>query len=160
MKKWLTWLGALSLLVMAAAPVKAETVTVDSVASQLICQCGCNMVLNNCTHSECGSRDTMLGMIKFQISQGQTGEAIIQSFVGQFGEKVLAEPPKRGFNLTAWLAPFVGLAAGAGVVYLLIRKWARRGREVIAEELPTEEVEAYQSRLERELEEFPERGFR
>ena len=40
-------------------------------------------------------------------------------FVDQLGPGVLAVPPKRGFDLLAWLLPLAGLAVGAVVVGLL-----------------------------------------
>lgn len=147
---------------LTVSPMNDSAVNVDDVARQLICQCGCTMVLNNCSHAECVSRETMLGIIRQKISQGQSEEQIILAFVNQYGEQVLAEPPKKGFNLTAWLAPFAGLALGAGIIYFALKHWLKRGRrsEANAAVIPEEEDEKYQQRLERELKEFPERGFR
>jgi cytochrome c-type biogenesis protein CcmH/NrfF len=39
---------------------------------------------------------------------------------------VLAEPPKRGFDLLAWLLPLGALAVGAVVVGALAWTWSRR----------------------------------
>jgi cytochrome c-type biogenesis protein CcmH len=44
---------------------------------------------------------------------------------------VLAAPPKRGFNLLAWLLPFVGLGIGGAVLALLARRWSRTGEETV-----------------------------
>ncbi len=46
--------------------------------------------------------------------------------VDQFGPAVLAEPPKRGFDLLAWLLPLGALAVGAVVVGALAWTWSRR----------------------------------
>lgn len=159
------WKFSLLLLLpvfLLVAPVRvAAAPQVSEISTQLICQCGCLTILDSCSHGECGGRDTMLGIIKLKISQGQTAEQIVASFVAQYGEKVLAEPPKKGFNLTAWLFPFVSLAAGALVVYLAIKRWLKRRTLVPDAIVGSDEEEAsYRRRLEQELEEFPERGFR
>ncbi len=143
-------------------PARADDTTVSSISNQLICQCGCTLVLANCTHDGCMSRDTMTTLIKQKLAQGQSEEQIIQFFVAQYGEQVLAEPPKRGFNLVAWIAPFAAILAGGGIIYILIRKWVRQGRQSQSMGmLETEEGDdEYQHQLEEELEEFSERSFR
>ena len=145
------------------APLSVQaSVTVDTVASKVMCQCGCYAVLNNCTHGECAVRDTMVGVIKQKLSEGQTVDQIVGSFVSMYGEEVLSEPPKRGFNLTAWLAPFAALALGAGVIYIALKTWVKRsaasGAKTVA--ISDEESMRYRERLERELRDFPERGYR
>ncbi|MBI2847716.1 MAG: cytochrome c-type biogenesis protein CcmH [Chloroflexi bacterium] len=148
-----------TLFSVSAAAVRAATVT--QIADQLICQCGCTLVLSNCTHGECMSRDAMLTLITQKLEQGQTQEQIIGFFVAQYGEQVLASPSKRGFNLTAWIAPFVAILAGGALVYVAIRKWVRRGKQQVEATVVTrEEEEEYRQRLEKELQQFGERGYR
>ncbi len=36
---------------------------------------------------------------------------------------MLAAPPKKGFNLLAWLLPLVGLVLAGAVVTVLARRW-------------------------------------
>lgn len=151
----------LAVVFLFARPASAAAPTVDGVAEQLICQCGCTMVLNNCSHAECASRETMLGIIKQRIAQGESEEQIVQAFVSQFGESVLAEPPKKGFNLTAWLSPFAAIAAGAVIIYLAIKKWLKRGEYALqADAGGGERDDEYLLRIEQDLKEFPEKGFR
>ena len=143
-------------------PTQVMAATVDDIASQLICQCGCTAVLNNCTHVECHVRGTMTTAIRQGLDQGKSPEQLIDLFVRQYGEQVLASPPKRGFNLTAWILPFVAIAAGGLVVYILVRKWVRRGRETEAAADAPEPMESgeYWDRVEEELAGYSERSFR
>ncbi len=143
-------------------PARANAATMGSIAKELICQCGCTLVLANCTHSECMSRDTMTTLIEQKLAQGQSEEQIIQSFVAQYGEQVLASPPKRGFNLTAWILPFAAILGGGGIIYMSLKKWVWQGRQsaTTAEAEVEESDEEYRRRLEKELDEFTERGFR
>jgi cytochrome c-type biogenesis protein CcmH len=152
--------AVLLLLLLFASPAKADSATVSDISRELICQCGCAMVLANCTHVECMSRDTMTTLIEQKLAQGQSGEEIVQSFVAQYGEQVLASPPKRGFNLTAWVLPFVAILGGGGVVYIALRNWVRRGQRSQTDTMAEEGDEEYQRRLEKELDEFTEGGFR
>ncbi len=153
---------ALLIILLSASPARADSPTVSDISKQLICQCGCNMVLLNCSHAECMVRDAMTTLIGQKIAEGQSEEEIIQSFVAQYGEQVLASPPKRGLNLVAWVLPFAAILGGGGVIYIALRAWVRRGRQsqtsAVAE--AEEGEEEYQRQLEQELEEFTGKGFR
>ncbi len=156
-------LGLAALLfLLLVSPVKADSITVSDISKQLICQCGCTMILSNCTHDECMSRDTMTTLIEQKLAQGQSEEQIIQFFVAQYGEQVLASPPKRGFNLTAWVSPFAAIAAGGVAIYFALKKWVKRGKryQTKAVTKAKEEDKEYQRQLDKELKEFDERGFR
>jgi cytochrome c-type biogenesis protein CcmH len=146
----------LGLVFLPVTPAVADSATVGDISDQLICQCGCTLVLSNCTHHECTSREAMTVVIKQGIAQGQSGEQIVQSFVAQYGEQVLSAPPKEGFNLTAWFAPFIALLLGGGVIYVTLRKWVGRGRQSQASTVAEAEEgdEKYRRRLDNELKGF------
>jgi len=69
--------------------------------------------------------DRMRAFIRARITAGDTKSEIKTKLVDQFGESVLAAPPKHGFNLLAWLLPLIGLALGAVVLAVLARRWSR-----------------------------------
>jgi cytochrome c-type biogenesis protein CcmH len=71
--------------------------------------------------------DRMRSFIRARIAAGDTKSEIKASLVDQFGEGVLAAPPKRGFSLLAWVLPLAGLTLAAGVLAVLARRW-RSGR--------------------------------
>ncbi len=108
------------------------------------------------------SREAMTALIEQKLAQGQSEEEIIQFFVAQYGEQVMASPPKRGFNLVAWILPFAAILGGGGVIYFAVKAWVRRGEEhqTDAETEVEEGDEEYQRQLEEELKEFTERSFR
>ncbi len=151
---------ALLIILLFASPAKANSITVSDISKQLICQCGCTMVLSNCSHAECMSRDTMTTLIEQKITEGQSEAEIIQFFVAQYGEQVLASPPKRGFNLVAWVLPFAAILVGGGVIYVAVKKWVRQGKRSAISAVTDERDEEYQRQLEEELKEFTERSFR
>ena len=49
----------------------------------------------------------------------------VQVFVRDFGPAILAQPPKRGFDLLAWLLPIGGLLIGAVAVGFAAWRWTR-----------------------------------
>ena len=153
---------ALSAVLLSTTPVLADSATVSETADELICQCGCTMVLSNCTHAECSSRSAMTAIIEQKLAQGESKEQIIDYFVSQYGEQVLSSPPKTGFNLVAWLLPFAAILAGGVVIYLSLKAWVRRGNRHQADATGEieEEDEAYRRQLKEELDEFEEGGFR
>ena len=152
----------LTILLLSPSPARADSPTVSDISKELICQCGCGMVLADCSHAECASREEMTTLIEQKLAQGQSAEQIIQSFVNQYGEQVLASPPKRGFNLVAWVLPFAAILGGGGVIYFALEAWVRRGSGHQTDTVTEAEEgdEEYQRRLEKELAEFTERGFR
>ncbi|MDZ4246722.1 MAG: cytochrome c-type biogenesis protein CcmH [Dehalococcoidia bacterium] len=157
-----TKLNIILLAIFFLLPGRAYAASVSDIAKQLVCQCGCNMILLNCSHGECGSRTEMNAIIQQKLSQGESETSIVQSFVSRYGEQVLASPPKRGFNLTAWITPFAAIIFGAGGIYLALMAWVKRGRQVPAPvETRSEEMDdEYRRRVDRELQRFSEKGFR
>ncbi|MFQ6001256.1 MAG: cytochrome c-type biogenesis protein CcmH [Anaerolineae bacterium] len=123
-------------------PVAAQ----GTIGENLICPCGCTMLLNSC---ECATAEEMRGVIRERLDQGQSSLQIVRYFVDLYGERVLAAPPKQGFNLTAWVLPFILLALGGGGVAVLMRRW------VVEAEAPQPEYsDEYEARVERELKEL------
>ena len=63
-----------------------------------------------------------------QIAAGKTKDQIKDELVAQYGTAVLAEPPKSGFDLTAWLVPGAAIAARGDRDRIGLRRWRRAGR--------------------------------
>jgi cytochrome c-type biogenesis protein CcmH len=70
--------------------------------------------------------------IRDQLANGWSEEQIIDYFVVQYGERVLAEPERGGFTSLVWLLPVIALALGLVVVGQALRSW-RAGRVAQAE---------------------------
>ena len=56
---------------------------------------------------------------------GWTGSRVKETLVRQFGEEILAAPPRHGFDLLAWLVPGAVLLGGLGLATALALRWAR-----------------------------------
>ena len=110
--------------VVCAAPAAAseEHPTPAELESELICPV-CETTLDT---SNAPIAVRMKEKIRERIAAGATKSEIKAEFVEQFGEKVLAVPPKRGFDLLAWLLPLAGIGLAAIVVAVLSWRWSRR----------------------------------
>jgi len=118
----------LSLVLLPVTPALAEEAAVSDISKQLICQCGCTLVLSECACALPNGAKAMTALIEQKLAQGQSEEQIIQSFVAQYGEKLLTSPPKKGSNPVVWVIP-LGVVLGGGVIYFTLKKRVRRGRQ-------------------------------
>lgn len=57
------------------------------------------------------------------IAQGKGESEIIDGFVSQYGEQILASPRASGFNWLAYLIPFAVLVVGLGGIAVLVGRW-------------------------------------
>lgn len=95
--------------------------------------------------------EDMQRKIREMVAAGSTDQEIIDYFVARFGPYILLTPPKRGFNLTAYLIPFFVVLAGGIGLLVATRRWTRpRPPSPTARAISDS---PYAERLERELEE-------
>ena len=134
---------ALSALLLAAPTAASEErPTPAELESELVCPV-CESTLDT---SNAPVALRMKAFIRARIAAGDSKSEIKAALVDQFGPSVLAVPPKRGFELVAWLLPLAGLALGAVVVGLLAVHWSRRRADE-----PPDEGEPLDPALERRV---------
>ncbi len=152
-------LGALLAVKAAAAqqgtpPGPVTDDDVNRVAKQLYCPVCENVPLDVCPTQACAQ---WRATIREQLQKGWSDQQIVDYFVEQYGERVLAKPTTRGLNILLWVIPPVLVAAGAVVVYTFIRGAQRRvpatagptpGAPAVDPFAPPDE---YTERLEQEL---------
>jgi cytochrome c-type biogenesis protein CcmH len=140
-------LVALALALLMAAPAAAaEPPTLADLEDEVVCPtCETTLEMSNSPVAE-----RMRAFIRERIAAGDSKDEIKAKLVAQFGEGVLAAPPKRGFNLLAWLLPLAGLAAAAGAVTVFARRWLRARGD--AEPVPATPSANGRARLDPELE--------
>lgn len=142
--------------VEAAEPTDTTTrgLSVD-IEESLVCQCGCGLTVHACNHLNCPSGIPMKEEIAKRLARGESKEQILAYFSDRYGEKVLSAPTLSGFNLVAWITPFVVLAVGGVVVVLVAKRWMRdTEREAASPPVTSQVDDAYRDRLRREIEEF------
>ncbi len=152
------WLLALAPLSQ-GAPLPEPKTTFEEVAAAVMSPACPGKLLLDCPSAE-GAQ--LRELIRRKIDAGESKEQIVRYFVEVYGVEVLPNPPPEGFYLTAWLLPFAGLAAGFGVVFVMVRAWTRRPREGQGRAGPSpkdagkagEGEDPLEKRLRRELKEF------
>lgn len=129
--------------------------SVTELEEALTCQCSCGLTVHSCNHLQCSFAVPAKQTITEQVGQGKGREEIIAGFVAKYGEKVLSAPTTSGFNLAAWITPFLALLGGGTLVGFVSLRWARRRAQSEAVVPPTSEVtDQYRERLKKELESF------
>jgi cytochrome c-type biogenesis protein CcmH len=97
---------------------------------KLMCVCGCNQILLECNHVGCSYSDRMRGELIEATDRGDNDDLTLQSFVQKYGPTVISAPTVTGFNLVAWIMPFLVLLASTALAVYVVRTW--RGRPIPA----------------------------
>jgi cytochrome c-type biogenesis protein CcmH len=111
---------ALVLLLSLTAAAEPKT-TLPDVEDEVMCV-ECHTALNI---SQSPVADQERAFIRERIADGMTKAEIKAALVDAYGPDVLAEPTRKGFDLTAWLVPGALVALSALGVALLARRWRR-----------------------------------
>jgi cytochrome c-type biogenesis protein CcmH len=142
----------LVLLALVAAPAAAaapDEATVQAIAAQLRCVV-CQSLAVADSPSETANQ--MRGVIRQRLADGETPEQVVAYFVDKYGLWILLAPPREGFNLLVWVAPFAGLLIGLLVVGAVTLRWRRRARLAPADQPIVDE--AMRGRIAREMAEL------
>jgi cytochrome c-type biogenesis protein CcmH len=145
----------LGLVVVAAALALVATAAAAPSPADLEAELVCPTCDTTLDQSNAPVAQRMKQIIRQRIAAGWTEEQIKADLVDQFGPGVLAEPPKSGFDLLAWLLPLGLLVAGALGVGIVAWGWSRRrdGHDG-GEEPPGRLDPELERRLDAELERF------
>lgn len=155
--KHLMTLSLMLFVLVVSLPASAAT-QMDNLENALMCNCkdNCGKVLINCT---CDHSKKMRKELKEQLDTGLTVKQIVQVYVNEHGETILSAPTKSGFNLSAWVMPFVALVVGGVGVRKVMRSWIKPAKaSPDAGDAPSEPAEKkdepsseYSSRVKNEL---------
>jgi cytochrome c-type biogenesis protein CcmH len=103
------------------AAASEENPTLAELEREVICPtCNTTLELSNSPIAE-----RIRLFISDRIAAGDTKSEIKSKLVAQFGDAVLAAPPKEGFNLLAWVLPLAGVVLAAAALAFFARRWAR-----------------------------------
>jgi cytochrome c-type biogenesis protein CcmH len=116
-------LAAALLALALAAPALASDAhpTLAEMEGQVMCPV-CKTTLDQ---SNSAAAQRIKAFIVRRIRAGDTRSEIEDRLVDDFGPAILAQPPKRGFDLLAWLLPIGGLLAGAVAVGYAAWRWTK-----------------------------------
>jgi cytochrome c-type biogenesis protein CcmH len=112
----------LALVLAAPAAASERHPTLGELEGEVMCPT-CKTTLDQ---SSAPIANRIRRFITTRIAAGDTRSEIKQKLVAQFGPAILAEPSRHGFNLLAWVLPFVAIGLGAAVLAWLVWRWSRR----------------------------------
>jgi cytochrome c-type biogenesis protein CcmH len=116
-------LAALAAALALAAPALASEAhpTLNELEGEVMCPI-CHTTLDQ---SNSAAAQRIKAYIVRRIRAGDTKSQIEDRLVADFGPSILAQPPKKGFDLLAWLLPIGGLLVGAVAVGYAAWRWTR-----------------------------------
>ncbi len=60
--------------------------------------------------------------IRVMLADGKTGQQVLDFYVAQYGDRILVEPPARGFSASLYVLPWFFLAGSVGLVVFIVRR--------------------------------------
>ena len=103
----------------------------------------------------------MRSFIRAKVAEGWPTQRIVDTLVRQYGEGILPSPPKEGFSLTAWLAPFAAIFGGVAILGYLLSSWLRERKRQdayldaeIARDIDESDMQRYEAQLLKDLQQF------
>jgi len=123
----------------------------------LVCLCGCGSTIKTCPHTDCGFAIPARRDIESLSKQGKSAKEIIDMFVAKYGAEILVSPPKSGFNLVAYILPFVAVIIAVAAVFAIMKKWTSRGlqdEEATLSRGHDEKLSQIDDQIEKELEDL------
>jgi cytochrome c-type biogenesis protein CcmH len=139
---------------VASIPRQAYADDQSEIEEAMVCQCGCGIVLKHCPHQNCEFAIPARKLIAQLLKEGKKKDEVIDIFVKQFGQKVLAAPKKEGFNILGYVLPFVAFIVAAFFISRVIKTWTSRGvreEEKVLEHLPEDAGSELDKKIEEEL---------
>ena len=113
---------AAALLLAAPAAASEQHPTLNELENQIMCPVCAGETL---AQSDSPAARQVEAVIREKIAAGWTKSRIERLLVAEYGEQILAAPPRHGFDLLAWVLPLVGIGVGAAVLGALAWRWTR-----------------------------------
>jgi cytochrome c-type biogenesis protein CcmH len=93
---------------------------VNAIAKKLYCPVCPNTPLDVCETKAC---EDWRAQIRDELAAGWSEQQILDYFVAQYGERVLAEPERKGFTSLVWVLPVIAVLLGMVTVWQVLRGW-------------------------------------
>ncbi|HSC49771.1 MAG TPA: cytochrome c-type biogenesis protein [Gaiellaceae bacterium] len=116
-------LALVALVLAAPAAASEQHPTLGELEGQLMCPICQGETL---AQSDSPAAQRIKAYVQLRIDQGATRSQIKRELVQQWGTRILAAPPRHGFDLLAWLLPIAGVLGGAAVIGALAWRWSRQ----------------------------------
>jgi len=92
----------------------------------MACLCGCGTTIKTCPHENCGFAIPARQEIREAVMSGLSRDEVIAKLVSTRGEAIMASPSFKGFNILAWVTPFVAILTVGFLIVFVLKNWTRR----------------------------------
>jgi cytochrome c-type biogenesis protein CcmH len=117
--------------VTSVQPVTAgdNDAAIQAIEKRIKCTCGCGLDVYTCrtTDFTCPVSPKMHAQVLALAASGNNAQQIIAAFVQEHGIEILMAPPRRGFNLIGYYAPYALILTAAVALLYVMSRWVRRG---------------------------------
>ena len=91
-------------------------------------------------------------LIREKLAAGWSQDEIKTYFVNQYGDRVLAEPPRTGWNWLVYIIPPLAIIVGAYILYRALRSWRHSEEDEVEDDQPEVKIDDdYVAQIEEEL---------
>jgi len=90
------------------------------IESNMKCICDCPHLVADCG-DECGPAPQIRANISQLLASGMTEEEVFAKYEKEFGPRIHGAPKPEGFNLVAWVLPFVVLTCGGVLIVVFLK---------------------------------------
>lgn len=124
---------------------------VRRVGERLACLCGgCKNSVGSCPMLGCHYATPKREQIAKMLGEGKNEEQIVNAAVKQEGLQALVTPPAEGFNVLAWLMPFIMIGLGLVVIGFFIKRMSAKRAAAGTPELDDAVLDRYHDQIEKE----------
>jgi len=133
---------SVGLLILFLSTLIAETDLATDIKRSLISPCCWAGTVYDLDHNP-----EMEELINQFISQGKTKQEILEYYIGLYGERILAVPIAKGFNIMVWVTPI--LAGMIGITFLFF--FLRTPNDIPSSVISAPSEVAFDDEIEKEL---------
>ena len=141
----------LSVVSLTQAATDIISPEVRRIGEKLACKCGCGNTVASCQMMHCHYSDPAREKITAMVKEGKPDDQIIKSFVNQEGLSALATPPAEGFNLLAWVMPWIAVAIGLLAITWFVKRYHPKRAAESAPAVDEEMLARYRDRIDNDL---------
>lgn len=80
----------------------------------------------NDDYSSCNVKQLYYQEVAEMFEKGMTKQDILDYYVNELGISALKAPPKKGFNLSLWITPFLIIFIVFVFLFFVMRKWKKK----------------------------------
>ena len=108
------------LLLAVSGALGSDKETLKRIESNMKCLCDCPHLVADCG-DECGPAPQIRADIQQLLANGMTEEQVFAKYEKEYGQRIHGAPKPEGFNLVAWVLPFVVFSLGGIVIVVFLK---------------------------------------